>query len=144
MRLATFIVDRRERLGVVDAEGRLLIDLAVAEKAVARREKRPAQSCFSDMLTLLEAGTRGMAAARRTARATWKRLGSRVAADGRLVFDVRRVKLAAPVPRPRKVFCLAGNYRDHIEWADRADPQVAGPLTASRFEHFNSLLTHGE
>jgi len=115
MRLATFIVDRRERLGVVDSEGRLVIDLVAAEKSAARREKRPVATCFSDMLALLEAGSRGMAAARRTARTTWKRLGMGAMADGKMVFEVRRVKLAAPVPRPRKVFCLAGNYRDHIE-----------------------------
>lgn len=115
MRLATFIVDRHEHLGAVDAEGRLLVDLAAAERSLARRERRPAHACFTDMMTLLEAGARGMAAARRTATVTWKRLGPAATADGKRVHEVRRVKLAAPVPRPRKLFCLAGNYRDHIE-----------------------------
>ena len=57
------------------------------------------------MLTLLEAGSKGISAAKKAA----------AAASGASVKPLSKVRLKAPVPNPRKVLCLAGNYQDHIE-----------------------------
>ncbi|MEW6752271.1 MAG: fumarylacetoacetate hydrolase family protein [Candidatus Latescibacterota bacterium] len=115
MKLATCTIGARETVGAVVAEDRLVVDLAAAEAALARAQKRPAQPFLGDMLALLDAGAGGMAAARRAVQHALERLGRKGAPDGRLVLPLGRVRLRAPVPRPRKILCLAGNYQDHIE-----------------------------
>ena len=115
MRLVTYAINKASFVGALAADDRIVIDLKAADEALARREKRESHPFFTDMLTLLEAGTKGRNAARKAANAALKELGSPPRADGGTAHDASRVKLRAPVPNPRKVFCLAGNYQDHIE-----------------------------
>ena len=56
-----------------------------------------------------------MAAARKAVKAAEEKLGDEPKADGKTTHFRTRVRLRAPDPRPRKLFCLAGNYQDHIE-----------------------------
>jgi len=115
MKLATYALQGKESVGAVVADDKIVIDLAAADKALARREKRKAHPFFTDMLALLEAGGKGRIAARKVTRAALGRLGSPPKTDGRTSHEISKVKLRPPVPNPRKVFALAGNYQDHIE-----------------------------
>ena len=119
VKLATCAVQKDVFVGAVVANDTIVINLATADRALARREKRPVHPFFADMLNLLETGRKGIRAARKTAMAALERLGSPPKPDGKVSHKVGRVKFKAPVPRPRKVFCLAGNYQDHIEEGGR-------------------------
>ncbi len=63
----------------------------------------------SDMCEFLAAGQQALATAQRALQFATAGSG-----DSRLVFPLKSVRLCAPVPRPNKVFALAGNYRAHI------------------------------
>ena len=65
MKLTTFVVNKQQRLGAVACGDQVVIDLAAAERSAARREKRKANAFYGDMITFLQAGSRGMAGARR-------------------------------------------------------------------------------
>ena len=112
MKLVTFAVKNEESIGAVIAGDKIVVDLAAADKALARSERRKANDFFGDMLALLEAGGKGMSAARNAVNAAEKKLTK---ADGKVTHNLSRVSLRAPNPRPRKLFCLAGNYQDHLE-----------------------------
>ena len=106
MKLVTYNAGGEQRVGaVVGDDNNQVVDLAAADRALARRETRKTHAFFSDMLTLLEAGSKGISAAKKAA----------AAASGASIKPLSKVRLKAPVPNPRKVLCLAGNYQDHIE-----------------------------
>ena len=115
MKLATYASKGQQHVGAVVADDTIVIDLAAADKALARREKRPAHPFFTDMLSLLDAGTKGLSAAKKTVAAATEKLGDAPKPDGKITHALSRVRLKAPMPNPRKIFCLAGNYQDHIE-----------------------------
>jgi len=115
MKLVTFTRHKQSFTGAVVAGDRIVVDLAAAEQALARKEKRKAHPFFTDMLALLEAGPKGLSAARKAVALAVERLGAQSRADGKLSYPLSQVRLKAPVPCPRKVFCLAGNYQEHIE-----------------------------
>ena len=115
MKLATFYANKTESVGAVVADDKIVVDLAAADRALARKEKRKLHPFFTDMLSLLEAGSKGLSAAKKAAQLATEKLGSPAKADGKTSHNTSRVKLRAPVPNPRKIFCLAGNYQDHIE-----------------------------
>jgi 2,4-didehydro-3-deoxy-L-rhamnonate hydrolase len=133
MKLVSFTRAGQPAVGAVVQDERFVVDLAAAERALARREKRPAAACFGSMLELLQAGSRGMAAARKATRAAAQRLATSGKGDGRTVFAIGDVRLQAPVPNPPKVFCLAGNYQDHIEEGGRAKLQLQDKETPRAF-----------
>ncbi|MCH2660918.1 fumarylacetoacetate hydrolase family protein [bacterium] len=106
MKLVTYSAGGEQRVGaIIGDDNNQVVDLAAADRALARREKRKTHAFFSDMLTLLEAGSKGISATKKAA----------AAASGASVKPLSKVRLKAPVPNPRKVLCLAGNYQDHIE-----------------------------
>ncbi len=121
MKLATFAIDNNLGLGAVVDNDQVLIDLAAADRHLAIQEGRTETGVFSDMLTFLNAGSEAMATARRVI--------ATAPQDARI--DLADVRLLAPVPLPRKLLCLAGNYQDHIEEegskmseADQQTPRV--------------------
>ena len=131
MKLATCKTGGRVFVGAVVADDKVVIDLAAADRWLARREKRPAHPFFSDMVTFLGAGAKGTRAARKAIGRAVERLGDPPKADGKMAHRLSRVRLMAPVPNPGKLFCLAGNYQDHIEEGggkmeiqDRQTPRV--------------------
>jgi 2-keto-4-pentenoate hydratase/2-oxohepta-3-ene-1,7-dioic acid hydratase in catechol pathway len=110
MKLTTYTHNRLQRLGAAVAEDRIIIDLQAADRCLARKEARKPHDWFGDMIQFLEAGTKARTAAKRSLRL----IGDAPRIDSKLAHEVRRVKLCAPVPRPRKLLALAGNYMEHI------------------------------
>ena len=131
MKLATYSVGGNESVGAVVADDKIVVDLAAADKALARSEKRKAHPFFTDMLTLLEAGSKGRSAAKKAAAYAEKRANGK--ANGKTSHLVSKVKLRAPVPNPRKVFCLAGNFQDHIEESGQTKMQIQDKETPRVF-----------
>ena len=120
MKLVTYQVKKdTPGVGAVVAGDRIVVDLAAADRSLARQEKRKAHGFFTDMKSLLEAGSKGLAAARKALRAGEAKLGTPAKADGKGSHNLSRVRLHAPNPNPSKLLCLAGNYQDHIEEGGR-------------------------
>ena len=131
MKLTTFAIKGEQRLGAMVGNNKIVAALAAAEKPAARREKRSANTFYSDMITFLNAGTKAMSAARKLVKAVDEKLGDEPKADTKSTHYLTKVRLKAPVPNPAKLFCLAGNYKDHIEEGggrmtaqDRETPRV--------------------
>ncbi len=108
MKLVTFTIGNETRVGVVINNDSVVVDLAAAGEAAA---VEAAPQIFADMISLLEAGEAGLAAAAQAVAAAG---GGEAVADDNTVRALNAVTLQAPVPCPRKVLALAGNYRDHI------------------------------
>ncbi len=131
MKLTTFVCKGEQLLGAMVGKNKIVADLAAAEKLAAKREKRAANVFYGDMLSFLNAGNKAMAAARKLVSAVDDGLGDEPKADGKVTHLLTKVRLKAPVPNPAKLFCLAGNYQDHIEEGggrisaqDRETPRV--------------------
>ena len=131
MKLATYSVGGQESIGAVVADDALIVDLAAADSALAQSENREIHPFFTDMLTLLEAGAEGRSAAQQAVADAEKRLNGEP--DGATSFSVNDVKLNAPMPNPRKLFCLAGNYQDHIEESGTTKMQIQDKETPRVF-----------
>ena len=129
MKLVTYGIGRDRFVGSVVADGSVVVNLSAAERELASSQGREVRGFFGNMLALLDAGRAGLRAAKQVTQLAVDRLGGK--ADGRLGHAIGKVRLKAPVPVPRKVFCLAGNYQDHIEEGggkmaiqDRETPRV--------------------
>ena len=109
MKLVTFEAEGREKLGAVSGED--VVDLTAASGGDAR---------FADILALLEAGQPALDRA--------AELAGSAGADARL--SPADVTLCAPVPRPPKILCLAGNYQAHI--TEGGGSEVAKQRTTPR------------
>ncbi|MDH7568445.1 MAG: fumarylacetoacetate hydrolase family protein [Armatimonadota bacterium] len=114
MKLVTFERDGMARVGAV-VDGERVVDLAAAAGSSA-------QALFAGgMLGLLEAGQEGLAVAR----------AAIADPPAGTVLPLGSVRLRAPILYPRKLFCLAGNYAEHIlesgrglSEKDRVTPRV--------------------
>ena len=95
MRFVTFAVDGKSRPGVLS--GQTVSDLSTAG--------------FASLLDFIESGTEGRATAEKLA-----------ASGGGYPLD--KVKLLAPIPRPRKLICVGLNYRDHAAETNSEIPSV--------------------
>ncbi|AWT59081.1 MAG: putative protein YisK [Candidatus Moanabacter tarae] len=115
MKLVSYTHKGSNSIGAVIAEDSILVDLAVADQTIARREKRKVYPFFSDMISLLEAGSKGIEAAKSAVASAVRRGGENPTADGKRFHRISSIRLRAPVPHPRAIYCLAGNYQDHIE-----------------------------
>jgi 2-keto-4-pentenoate hydratase/2-oxohepta-3-ene-1,7-dioic acid hydratase in catechol pathway len=110
MRLASYrATDGSARAAVVvNRKGKdQVIDLAEASDG----------KLSSDLLTILQKGDRALNAARKIANGR---------SEGR---PLGRVKLVAPLPRPGKIICIAGNFQAHIEegGGKRVDKNIIVP-----------------
>lgn len=103
MKLATFERNGTRRVGAVLGEDRI-VDLAAAAAGSAAEKILDA-----GMLALLDAGEPGIAAAREAAEK----------APASAILPLADVRLCAPILYPRKLFCLAGNYAEHIQEGGR-------------------------
>lgn len=118
MRIATFEIDGTSRLGLVvgeEADG--IIDLAAALET-ARVERNGASK---DMLGLIRSWNADFA----------KLIGE--AATGQRGFVREQTKLRAPLERPGKLICLAGNYREHIVESGYKAPLESDVITQQLF-----------
>ncbi len=111
MKLATCSLGERSFVAVATDDGRV-VDLGAADAELARREDRAPYPFFQDMIDFLEHGSQAREAAEGAVRGALDASGSQ--ADG-AVHRLSDVRLRAPVAVPRKLFCLAGNFQDHIE-----------------------------
>ncbi len=112
MKLATCSLGDRSFVAVATDDGRV-VNLVAADAELARKEERPPHAFFQDMIHFLEHGSQAREAAERAARGAVE--GSQSQPDGAAVHRLSEVRLRAPVAVPRKLFCLAGNFQDHIE-----------------------------
>ena len=101
MKLATLRKDGGSCLAAIVQDGNKLIDLEQAAKEAGFPTEH-----FGDMIDFLESGAEGRSLA--------GRLIDHGLAEGR-GRAFRMEELLAPLPSPRKLFCLAGNYLEHIE-----------------------------
>ncbi|HEY3458598.1 MAG TPA: fumarylacetoacetate hydrolase family protein [Bryobacteraceae bacterium] len=95
MRFVTFAVDGKPRPGVLS--GQTVSDLSTAG--------------FASLLDFIESGDDGRAKAEKLA-----------ASGGGYSLD--KVKLLAPIPKPRKLICVGLNYRDHAAETNSEIPSV--------------------
>lgn len=102
MQLATYTHSTDLRVGVV--VGAQVVDLAAA---LAQRGHDPVPA--SSMLAFLAAGEAVLPLAQAAVEAALRD------GDPALVQPLAGVKLAAPLPCPGKLLCLAGNYAEHIQ-----------------------------
>jgi len=118
MRLVTYEpATGGEKLGALVA-GKV-IDLALARNAyqAATRDNIPVLP--SDMMTFLGEGDPVIKAASKVvewANSLLEKTGKVSAVSGDLIsYELDKVRLRAPVPRPPKILCLALNYRAHAD-----------------------------
>ncbi len=64
------------------------------------------------------------------------------AADGANSYDIEHVRLAPPVPEPRRILCIGINYLDHAAETGRSVGTAAHPTVFTRFP--SSLVGHGQ
>jgi 2-keto-4-pentenoate hydratase/2-oxohepta-3-ene-1,7-dioic acid hydratase in catechol pathway len=95
MRFVTFAVDGKSRPGVLS--GQTVSDLSTAG--------------FASLLDFIESGAEGLTKAEKLA-----------AGGGGYSLD--KIKLLAPIPRPRKLICVGLNYRDHAAETNSEIPSV--------------------
>ena len=101
MKVATYIHNQRQLVGAV--VGSQIVDVAAALQASGKGD--PAQA--ASVLALLAAGPSALDEA--NAAVAWaKTQGAQFAQP------LDQVKLAAPIPCPGKLLCLAGNYASHL------------------------------
>ncbi len=111
MKLVTFSESARKpaKTGVMGADGGV-IDIARAAKAA--RVALPFDA--NDMISLVAAGKKGLAA-----------ISKAIARVKTSHHKLAKVKLHAPIPRPRKnIFCVGWNYLDHFNEGAKARPHV--------------------
>ena len=100
MRLLTFRHSGRVRLGALTADGKTVIDLAVAAPKLPR-----------DMNGLIAGGRGALAEARRALKTT----------KARARLPLGKLRLLAPIPEPnRNILCVGKNYYDHAREFDKS------------------------
>jgi len=107
VKLVTFVVNGNERLGIW-SEPRGILDLSAAAQSL------PGRALPADMLSFIAAGPEALKSAHEVLDAATKSPQAKWLA-------IDSVKLAAPIPHPRKnVFCVGRNYKAHIIEGARA------------------------
>ncbi|MFQ5915827.1 MAG: fumarylacetoacetate hydrolase family protein, partial [Nitrospinota bacterium] len=125
MRIATVLWDREPTLAVIIGDSVLNLPACAAtlKRSRQRKDRLP-----SDMLDLIDGGSRRVKvvqdlsreAARRLTNGTW-----RARAGDRLLRSRDRARFLAPIPRPRKnVFCMGRNYAEHAKEQQAEVPSV--------------------
>ena len=118
MKLVSFSVGDQTRVGVLVEEH--IYDAASAAGLWGRMTAQSAHQAAvpSDMLSFLDTGPRGIEAVSQAVEYV-AGLGLMGAQAIGYVYEVEQVRLVAPVPYPRKVICLAGNYAEHVKEGGR-------------------------
>lgn len=126
MRLVTFVpVAGSERLGVLTA-GKV-VDLELAGDVYRMEIPGPIPRLPNDMMAFLSQGDSAIKLAGNVeewANALLEKTGEVTSVSGDLIsYEVEKVRLRAPVPRPPKILCLALNYRAHADEANIVMPE---------------------
>lgn len=114
MRLCRFGTEAQPRIGFYDEKRIIPLREAAAHRSIALPDS-------TDLLDYLPNGS-AHAAARDLA--AW----AETSAPPNLALDPATVQLLVPIPKPNKIFLLAGNYADHI--------REGGGIAAERAETF--------
>lgn len=116
------------RLGLAPGEASdSVIDLTLAAELLQRRDV-PTVAAPGDMLKLIEGGSSTLS--------QLQSLAAAVEHDQSLTsarLARQSVRFRAPIERPGKIICLAGNYREHIAESGFAVPQHSAILTPQLF-----------
>jgi len=128
MKLVTFAYQDQERIGIVDADGRI-IDLTRAYAAYLREaegsthaDKLAAAILGRDMVEFLRRGEKSLDAARKGLAYVSAKPSH---GDGGIIFDRQQVRLMAPVPRPGALVSAGKNFSDHVaEMASKKGPEA--------------------
>lgn len=132
MKLVTFATaNGAEYLGALTDGG--IVDLAAAARASGRMT-----SALTDAIAFLEAGSAARDAA--LFLVEW----SLVRRDPATLIDPGAVRLRAPVPRPPKILCLAGNYADHWRESGLAAPPKANRTPDVFSKPVTTVVASGE
>jgi 2-keto-4-pentenoate hydratase/2-oxohepta-3-ene-1,7-dioic acid hydratase in catechol pathway len=118
-RLATFQTNGDLRLGATQGNGESdIVDIHNAVRALlalGAPESRNLSYIPADMKTLIEVGDSGVAAVKTVYRAALAHKASGKLVDpggeARVFYPHTAVRLRAPIPNPRQLFGMAGNYR---------------------------------
>jgi 2-keto-4-pentenoate hydratase/2-oxohepta-3-ene-1,7-dioic acid hydratase in catechol pathway len=138
MRLCRFQRQGRTQLGLYHEED--VVPLPDGAKAYGDATHQPLGLPDSDnLLDFLPPDGKGFAAVQKLA--AWAS-GARASLPQRALLPIADVQLLVPIPRPNKIFLLAGNYADHIK--------EGGGIAAERAETFpyvfmkppSTTLTH--
>lgn len=138
MRIAVFKNDDGDRIGIAHAKSNnVLIDSAAAAELVGLKglEQSP------DVLSLIRSSTE--------LNGYFTKLKQALILNDHLLsaakLNLEDLKLRAPVPRPGKIICLAGNYREHIVESGFAAPQASAILTPQLFlKPSTGVIAHGD
>ena len=135
MKLATFRVAARERVGALDAAGQIVdLNAAYAVLAARRGETAPTTQADAtlpaDTIELLKRGAAGLQAVTEAV-AFVEQLAPDDRDRGAVVYSASCVGLLPPVPRPPKIICVARNYAEHAEEVGREVPTI--PILFARF-----------
>lgn len=126
MKLVTYVLQGREKIGAVDDSGRI-VDLHRAYGSYLRQvEAHPASDEWArvtlgrDMVEFLQRGLGAMHAARiALAHAS---ANPQLAVDGG-ILDPKQIRLKSPVPRPGALVSAGKNFSDHVaEMASKKGP----------------------
>lgn len=123
MKLATFRYNRQTRLGLV--QGEKIIDVNAGQQYLMKQTAHSKKSLPAmDMKSFLSRGAEAIRMARRVEAWVKEQVegSSRPPAAIRaFLFDLKKVKILAPLSNPPKILCLARNYVSHaVEVAGNA------------------------
>jgi acylpyruvate hydrolase len=113
-----------DRLGVLISDK--VVDLALARDACEKDTRTDIPVLPSDMMSFLNEGDTAIRAANTVAE--WcqrqlEKIGKVSATSGDPIsYDLKKIRLRAPVPRPSKILCLALNYQAHA--AEGGNPDL--------------------
>jgi acylpyruvate hydrolase len=147
MKLVTFAHRGMQRVGLLEGERVIDVNRAYAALLAQRGDLRAGPMAEAlvpaDMIGILEAGERALAAIREGMGYVREGLGSGEQTEGLrrggVVLTLSEVTLKAPVPRPGKLILLGLNYRDHAEETGQKIPDV--PTLFAKYN--NSVIGPG-
>ncbi|MBI2825007.1 MAG: fumarylacetoacetate hydrolase family protein [Planctomycetia bacterium] len=124
MRLCRFLENDKPQVGIYSEQ--TIVPIAAAAKAYAdATHEKLALATSDDLLDFLPPDGKAFAAAKKIA--AWvERAGTGLPQAARI--PTAKARLLVPVPRPNKLFLLAGNYAEHI--------REGGGVAAERAETF--------
>ncbi len=128
MKLVTFQINGEERLGVsVDQN---IFDLntcyalyIMGAKSQIKREdleqmkEKVKDEMPSNMIGFLQLGDQAIARAEKVLKRMADFSASNIPKGA--VFNINDIQICAPIPKPGKILCLAGNYAEHIREGGR-------------------------
>ena len=136
MKLVSFKVEKGNRVGII--LGDKILDLISAGKTYQNEVGSDSNvSASNDMIQFLNLGDEGISAAKRITAFIRRKLLLREISTSQavgLLYDIKNIKLNAPVANPRKIVCLGLNYADHVKEAGKSQPRepilFSKPVTA--------------